>query len=224
MPIRTILFDLDGTLADTAPDLAYALNAVLVEQGREPLPYEHIRPVVSHGALALLRLGFGFAPDDPCLPPLRQRLIDIYRANLTRGTRLFPGMAELLETIDLRGMRWGVVTNKPAALTEPLLAQLGLLARAVSVISGDTLPVNKPDPAPMLLACAQAGSQPAQCVYLGDAERDVLAGRNAGMTTLVAMFGYLAAEDRPHDWGADGLIDHPDEVLPWIEARFRRAV
>lgn len=224
MPIRTILFDLDGTLADTAPDLAYALNEVLVEQGREPLPYEHIRPAVSHGALALLRLGFGFAPDDPCLPPLRQRLIDIYRANLTRGTRLFPGMAELLETVEGRGMRWGVVTNKPGFLTEPLLAELGLRERAAAVVSGDTLSVNKPDPAPMLLACTQAGSQPAQCVYVGDAERDVLAGRNAGMTTLVAMFGYLGAEDRPHEWGADGLIGHPDEVLPWIEARFRRAV
>jgi phosphoglycolate phosphatase len=224
MPIRTLLFDLDGTLADTAPDLAFALNEVLVEQGREPLPFEHVRPVVSHGALALVRLGFGIGPDDARFAPLRQRLLEIYRANLTRGTRLFPGMDELLETIEVRGMRWGVVTNKPAFLTEPLLAQLGLLARAAAVVSGDTLPVRKPDPAPMLLACKQAQSQPSRCVYVGDAERDVVAGRNAGMTTLVAAFGYLGEKDRPGDWGADGMIDHPGQVLPWIEERFRRAM
>jgi len=224
MPIRTILFDLDGTLADTAPDLAFALNAVLVEQGREPLSLGCIRPVVSHGALALVRLGFGFGPEDVRFGALRQRLVEVYRENLTRGTRLFPGMAELLENIEARGMRWGVVTNKPAALTEPLLARLGLTARAAAVVSGDTLSVRKPDPAPMLLACQQAQSHPAHCVYVGDAERDVQAGRNAGMATLVALFGYLGDEDRPQDWGADGMIEHPDEVLPWITKRFQRAV
>ncbi|MGE0079916.1 MAG: phosphoglycolate phosphatase [Thiohalomonadaceae bacterium] len=223
MPIRTVLFDLDGTLADTAPDLAFALNEVLVEQGREPLPFERIRPVVSHGALALVRLGFGIGPEDARFAALRRRLIDIYRDNLTRSTRLFPGMAELLESIEVRGMRWGVVTNKPAALTEPLMAQLGLTARAAAVISGDTLPVRKPDPAPMLLACEQAQSHPSRCVYVGDAERDVQAGRNAGMATLVALFGYLDETDRPSDWGADGMVEHPDEVLPWIAERFQRA-
>lgn len=224
MPICTVLFDLDGTLADTAPDLAYALNRVLSEQGRESLPFESIRPVVSHGALALVRLGFGIGPEDAHFTPLRQRLLAIYRDNLTRHTRLFPGMAELLESIETRGMRWGVVTNKPAFLTEPLLEQMGLRTRAAAVVSGDTLPVRKPDPAPMLLACEQAQSHPSRCVYLGDAERDVVAGRNAGMATLVAMFGYLGDDDRPANWGADGLVTHPDEVLPWIEERFPHAV
>lgn len=218
--IRTVFFDLDGTLADTAPDLAFALNEVLVEQGQAPLPFERIRPVVSHGAIALVRLGFGIGPEDGRFAALRQRLIDIYRDNLTRRTRLFPGMAELLAAIEARGMRWGVVTNKPAALTEPLMEQLGLSTRAAAIVSGDTLPVRKPAPAPMLLACERARSHPAHCVYVGDAERDVQAGRNAGMATLVALFGYLGDQDRPEEWGADGMIAHPGEVLPWIAARF----
>ncbi len=211
--IRTVLFDLDGTLADTAPDLAWALNQVLQEQGREPLPYEQIRPVVSHGGIALIKLGFAIDPQAPEFQPLRERLLTIYRANIARETRLFDGMPELLEALEARGINWGVVTNKPAWLTEPLLAALDLTPRCATTISGDTLPQRKPHPAPMLLACEQAGSQAAQCLYLGDAERDVQAGRAAGMTTLVAGFGYLGTEDHPEGWGADGIIDHPLQLL-----------
>lgn len=215
--IRTVLFDLDGTLADTAPDLAYALNCVLEEQGRTVLPFETIRPVVSHGGIALIKLGFGIDESASDFHPLRQRLLDIYRANIARETRLFDGMSALLDRLEQRGLNWGVVTNKPAWLTDPLLQELGLLERAATVISGDTLPQRKPHPAPMLLACAQAGSGSAQCLYIGDAERDIEAGRNAGMHTLVALFGYLAETDFPERWQAEGMVESALEILDWLE-------
>lgn len=216
--LRTILFDLDGTLADTAPDLAFALNAVLQEQNRMPLPFEAIRPVVSHGATALIRLGFQIEPNDATFEPLRLRLLDIYRKHLTRHTRLFPGIEELLGAIEQRGMNWGVVTNKPAWLTDPLLEQIGLTARAACVVSGDTVAERKPHPAPMLHACHLAGSAAHECVYVGDAARDIEAGKRAGMKTLVALFGYIGADEQPDNWGADGMIAHPAELLDWITA------
>jgi 2-phosphoglycolate phosphatase len=217
--IRTILFDLDGTLLDTAPDLADALNAVLTEQGRPSLPFERIRPVVSHGGIALVRLGFGLEPSDPGFEPLRRRLLAVYRDNLAVRTRLFAGMAQLLEDIEQRGLNWGVVTNKPGWLTEPLLQALGLWQRAACVVSGDTLEQRKPHPAPMLYACKLAGSRPEQCVYVGDAERDIEAGRNAGMHTLVALFGYLQPGDDPGMWQASALVDSPAGVLNWLDGR-----
>ncbi len=215
--IRTVLFDLDGTLLDTAPDLADALNTVLVEHSRPPLPFEAIRPVVSHGGIALIELGFRLARSDPAFEPLRQRLLAVYRANLSGKTRPFAGMDTLLDALETRGLNWGVVTNKPGWLTEPLLRDLGLFERAACVVSGDTLEERKPHPAPMLLACRQAGSQPAQCVYIGDAERDIEAGRNAGMHTLVALFGYIQAQDDPHAWQASGTVNSPAEVLAWLD-------
>lgn len=214
--IKTVLFDLDGTLADTAPDLAYALNCVLEEQGREKLPYSTIRPVVSHGGIALIKLGFGIDENTEEFQPLRQRLLDIYRANIARETRLFEGMDTLLEMLEERGLNWGVVTNKPGWLTEPLLEALGVKARAAAIVSGDTLPERKPHPAPMLLACEQAGSDAAHCLYVGDAERDIEAGRNAGMRTLVALFGYIGEEDRPEAWEADGMVEHALGILDWL--------
>lgn len=217
--LRTVLFDLDGTLLDTAPDLAYALNEVRREQGLAALPFETIRPVVSHGGKALIELGFGHSTDDPAGEPLRQRLLAIYRGNLARETRPFPGMLELLERIEAAGMNWGVATNKPAWLTEPLLRELDLLPRAACVVSGDTLNERKPHPAPLLYACELAGSQARECLYVGDAERDIEAGRNADMHTLVALFGYIMAEDRPQQWQADGLVNSPDEIWAWMEAR-----
>lgn len=216
VPLTTALFDLDGTLADTAPDLAFALNSVLEEQGCAALPFEHIRPVVSHGAAALIRLGFGLGPQDPGFALLRARLLEIYRANLARDTRLFPGMEELLTALERRGMKWGVVTNKPAWLTEPLLEALGVAHRACCIVSGDTTRQRKPHPEPMFHACAVAGSRPGECLYVGDAQRDVEAGRQAGMKTLVALFGYLDATDRPAEWGADGMVAHPLEILDWV--------
>lgn len=216
--LRTVLFDLDGTLLDTAPDLAYALNLTLEDYGRPVRSFEDIRPAVSHGATALIRMGFGIGPDHPDFEPARQRLLAHYREHLTRGTRPFPGMGELLDRLEALGYRWGVVTNKPAWLTEPLLEGLGLLQRAACVVSGDTVAERKPHPAPMLHACRLAGSQAGECLYVGDAERDIEAGRRAGMRTLVALFGYLAATDRPADWGADAMIAHPLEILNFIDA------
>ncbi len=215
--IKTVLFDLDGTLADTAPDLANALNAVLEANGREPLPFAAIRPAVSHGGMALIRLGFGIEPEHPDFEPLRRQLLEHYAAHIADETRLFPGMERVLTQLETEGRRWGVVTNKPGWLTEPLLGKLGLLPRAACVVSGDTLPERKPDPAPLHHACRLAGSHAAECVYVGDAERDILAGRQAGMPTLVACFGYLAADDQPETWGAHGLVDRPDDILTWLE-------
>jgi len=214
--IRTVLFDLDGTLADTAPDLAFALNQVLREQGCEPLPFERIRPVVSHGGIALIKLGFNINESAPQFDTLRQRLLTIYREHIVQETTLFEGMDKVLEEIEGRGLNWGVVTNKPGWLTEPLLEGLALKARAAAIVSGDTLNERKPHPAPMLLACQQAGSSAAQCLYVGDAERDIEAGRNAGMQTLVALFGYIGEGDYPERWQADGMVSEAAAILDWL--------
>jgi 2-phosphoglycolate phosphatase len=216
--IKTVLFDLDGTLADTAPDLAYALNQVLIEQGRAPLLYETIRPVVSNGGVALTRLGFGLDSEHPDFPPLYQRLLEIYRANIARETTLFPGMAELLESIEQNGMNWGVVTNKPAWLTDPLMDALGLTERAACIVSGDTCTNRKPHPQSILHGCQLAGSAAPDCVYIGDAQRDIEAGNRAGMRTIVALFGYIADNDQPQDWGADALHHTPADIQKWLNS------
>ncbi len=216
-PMRTVLFDLDGTLADTAPDLAYALNCLLEEQGRAPLPYEQIRPVVSNGANAILRVGYDLPPESPEFALLRNRFLELYRAHVARETRLFPGMDDLLSYIEDAAMNWGVVTNKPAFLTDPIIAALGLAPRAVCVVSGDTTANKKPHPEPLLHACQLAGSASGQCLYIGDAERDITAGREAGMATLVALFGYLCADDHPESWGADDLVSDPLAIIAWLE-------
>ena len=218
MAIQTVLFDLDGTLLDTAPDLADALNTVLVENDRESLPYETIRDVVSHGGKALIELGFAMQDSHPDFEPLRLRLLDIYLANIANKTRPFPGMTELLEQLERRDLNWGVVTNKPGWLTEPLLKELALFDRAACVVSGGTLPERKPHPAPMLYACELAGSRPAECVYIGDAQRDIEAGRNADMHTLVALFGYFMADDQPHTWKADDMLAQPLDLLTWLDS------
>lgn len=215
--IKTVLFDLDGTFADTAPDLAYALNETRLANGLTALPYDTIRPVVSHGARALVELGFQISESDSEYSRLRQQLLDIYAKNITRHTTLFSGMSQLLDTLATWQINWGIVTNKPGFLTEPLMRGLGLFEQASCIISGDTLPVRKPDPAPLLHACQLAGSQAFECVYIGDAERDIIAGERAGMHTLVAVFGYISKEDQPEHWGADALVESPTAILKWIE-------
>lgn len=215
--IRTVLFDLDGTLADTAPDLAYALNLLRGQHGMAELPMEAIRPAASHGSIALLKVGFQKQPGDEGFDELRQAYLDLYEANLNTHTTLFPGMAAILDEIEDRKMNWGVVTNKPAWLTEPLLEALAVKHRAACIISGDSLPDRKPHPAPLLHACNLAGSEAAECLYIGDAERDIIAGHRAGMTTLIAMFGYLSDEDDPDSWPADGRIHQPAEILDWLK-------
>lgn len=216
-PVTTVLFDLDGTLLDTAPDLANALNAVLQANGRPPLAYEAIRPVVSHGGRALIELGFGLTPGEPEFEPLRRQLLRHYQDHIADHTRLFPGMDRVLRTLGERGIGWGVVTNKPGWLTVPLLQRLDLARHARCVVSGDTLDQRKPHPAPLLHACELSGAAPGECLYVGDAKRDIEAGHRAGMRTLVAMFGYLMEADRPERWGADALIHQPGEILDWLE-------
>jgi phosphoglycolate phosphatase len=214
--LGAVLFDADGTLLDTAPDLARALNRLLAEAGRGPLPLAEIRPHVSHGARALVRLGFGLERGEPDFEPRRLRLLELYREDLSTQTRLFPGMQGVLEALEDRGLPWGVVTNKPAWLTDPLMEALGLAQRAACVVSGDTTTNSKPHPEPMLHACRLVGVTPGRCLYVGDAPRDVAAGRAAGLHTLVALFGYIGRDERPETWGADGLIERPLDLLEWL--------
>lgn len=213
---QAILFDLDGTLVDTAPDLGYALNTLLEQEGKVPLAHELIRPVASNGSAGLLGLGFGISSDAPNYRDLQQRFIKLYQANLSRESGLFPGMDELLSKLDSDNIPWGIVTNKPAFLTDPLVEQLALSHRTPCVVSGDTTPHSKPHPAPLLHAC-ELLSVPAQsCLYVGDAARDIEAGKNANMTTIAARYGYIADDDDPANWQADGFIDHPDELSQWL--------
>lgn len=214
--LRSVLFDLDGTLLDTAPDLAAALNHVLTSNGKEALSFETIRPWVSHGGLVLIKNGFNIDESDSEFDDLRQQLLDYYRNNLSVKTNLFPEMAEVLEQLEAKGILWGVVTNKPAWLTEPLLEQLGLKQRSSCVISGDTLSERKPHPLPLQHACELMGCDVSESLYVGDAQRDIEAGRNANMPTLVALFGYIDEFDNPHKWGGNALIESPSAILEWI--------
>jgi N-acetyl-D-muramate 6-phosphate phosphatase len=216
--LRGVLLDLDGTLLDTARDMAQALNRLRVDEGLDELPFETIRPLVSHGAPRLLRLGFG-EPEAAKYESLRQRFLDFYRAAIAVHTCLFAGFEQVLHAIEVAGLRWGVVTNKPGWLTAPLLEQLGLNARCACVVSGDTLAERKPHPAPLLHAAALLGLEPRECVYLGDAERDVQAARNAGMIPLVAGFGYLHDGEDPAAWQADAVLNRPEDLLDWLGIR-----
>jgi phosphoglycolate phosphatase len=214
--IQAVLFDLDGTLADTAPDLGYALNLLRERHGLAPLAQETIRPYASHGTRGLFEIGFGLTPENARFDPLREEYLALYTANLCRFTQLFPGMVTLLEALEERNIHWGVVTNKPARFTNPLLEQLGLIGRAASIISGDTCPHPKPHPEPLLCAAREIGVAPQTCLYVGDAERDIEAARAAGMPALIADYGYLGAADRPETWGAQGRIDTPLGILAFL--------
>lgn len=211
-----VFFDLDGTLVDTAPDLAYALNQVLEEQGKRPLPYETIRPAASHGSAGLLGLGFNLSPGSDSFKALQKRFVQIYQDNLTRQSSLFDGIAEVIDDLDSSGTKWGVITNKPAFLTEPLMTALDLNSRAACIVSGDTTANSKPHPEPMLHACKLTAADPASCIYIGDAQRDIEAGRNANMHTIVACYGYLGDDDQPENWQADAMINHPKELQQWL--------
>lgn len=214
--IRAVLFDLDGTLLDTAPDLVHALNEVRREQNLAPLPFDVARTQVSHGSSGLIRLGFPQLSGEP-LEKLRLRLLEVYSANLANGTQLFDGCQQVLDTLAARQMRWGIVTNKPAFLTIPLLATLKLDELASCVVSGDTLPERKPHPAPLVHAAGQLHLAPEHCLYVGDAERDVQSARAAGMPVLVARYGYLGPDDDPVSWQPDAHIDSPLQILQWLE-------
>ena len=220
LPLRAVLFDLDGTVLDTAPDLAGALNALRRERQLAPLALEIIRPCVSHGAARVVRAGFPDA-DVATFAILQRRFLEIYRAGLSRETCLFPGMDGVLCALAERGLRAGIVTNKAGWLTDPLLAQLGLRERFACVVSGDTVTEKKPHPMPLLHAARLAGVMPAECVYVGDAERDIQAARAAGMPGLIARYGYVPADEDPDAWSGDGDLAQAADLIPWLEASGR---
>jgi 2-phosphoglycolate phosphatase len=217
MPLRCVLFDLDGTLLDTAPDLGAAVNHVLVSEGFAPLSDAIIRQTTSNGALGLLKAGLGNELlEELGSQRLRTALLDYYAANLCVGTRPYEGMIDLIEWLDEKQLPWGIVTNKPGFLTEPLLAALPALASCGVTVSADTLPVRKPDPAPMYFACDKLGIEAAHCLYVGDHVRDIEAGRNAGMRTAVAGWGYLGDDEDPAEWGADLQFDTVQALHHWL--------
>lgn len=216
-PITTVFFDLDGTLADTAPDLATSLNALRAEFELTPLPYKQIRPVVSHGGDALIQLGFGKTRDDPGFTGLKERFLQIYNNRLHADTQLFDGMEKVLESLERDAIKWGIVTNKPGWLTTPLLEKTGLQSRAVCVVCGDSTTHRKPHPAPMQLALQLADSDAGTSLYVGDAKRDIEAGRAVSMRTLIAMYGYIGDDEHPEEWQADGMIASPQEILAWLD-------
>lgn len=213
VPARGVLFDLDGTLADTAPDLGYALNQQRLTRGMAELPIEAVRSHASSGARGLLKIGFGIEPGQSGYEDLRDEFLDIYEDNLSRSSRLFPGVYTLLEQMERRGLRWGIVTNKSERFTFPLLRALNLIERAACVICGDTTPHPKPHPAPLLAAAKKLGIPAPQCIYVGDDERDVQAAHAAGMPAVVARYGYLGNGTPPERWGADGFVDSPTDLL-----------
>lgn len=214
---RALLLDLDGTLADTAPDLGSALNRVLINHGRLPLTFAEYRPLVGHGSVALLDAGFGIKRDDPSFDALRDEWLDQYASHICQQTALFPAMDHVLDSIESAAIAWGVATNKPHALTLALMRELALTDRAAVIISGDSVARAKPAP-DMLFEAARAIQVNAEhCLYVGDAERDIEAGNAAGMTTLAAAWGYLGHDDDIESWDADGIVYEPADILPYLE-------
>jgi len=213
-----VLFDLDGTLVDTAPDLVGVLNRMLAECDRPPVPYAIARNEVSNGAIRLLRLGFGTDHDDNEFERLRARFVELYRRDICANSRLFINIHEFLNRIDNLITVWGIVTNKPQALTEPLLAELGIAELAACVVSGDRLAERKPHPAPLQLAAEELGRDPRHCVYVGDSPHDIEAGRAAGMRTVAAAYGYIRPTDDPRKWGATAVIQHPSQLAGALAA------
>ena len=214
--MKAVLFDLDGTLLDTAPDMAAALNAMRTADGLEALPFAQLRELVSHGARALVRFGYPQAPDTQ-LEELRARFISFYAERLVVATRPFEGVLEALSRLEAADLRWGIVTNKPALLTVPLLERLSLHERPSVVVSGDTLTERKPHPAQLLHAAALLEVPPAECIYIGDAERDVLAARAANMDVFVALYGYIPAQEKPRSWPAHGWLDTPQALARLLD-------
>jgi N-acetyl-D-muramate 6-phosphate phosphatase len=213
---KAVLFDLDGTFADTAPDLAAALNHVRGLHELLPLPLATVRPQASHGSVGLLRLGFGITPDAPNFNVLRDEFLAHYTAHICDHSTLFPGMAELVDTLEQRGLPWGIVTNKPHRFTLPLMQALDYASRAVCLISGDTCARAKPYPDPLLKACEIMSIAPKNCIYLGDDLRDMEAAQSAGMRGIIAQYGYIDAQADLTSWHADGNADSPLALLNHI--------
>ena len=214
--LKAVFFDLDGTLADTAPDLAHALNRLRSLHQLPALPTSTIRPYASQGARGMLKVGFDLDPEQDNFNDMRDLFLAFYAERLCADTRLFPGIPELLAEIEKRNLPWGVITNKLQRFTVPLLQQLDLYERAACIVSGDNVPKPKPDPASLLYASKEVGVSPADCIYVGDDKRDVEAGHAAGMRVIVANYGYLGIGNDPATWQADGMINEPLETLNYL--------
>ncbi|MEO8674271.1 MAG: HAD-IA family hydrolase [Casimicrobiaceae bacterium] len=216
LAVDAVLFDLDGTLADTAPDLGAALNRVRRDRGLAPVPLARLRPYASHGARGLIGAGMAVTPGDENYEALRDAFLAHYANALCVDSALFADVDAVLDALDARALPWGIVTNKATRYTTPLLASLRLALRAGAVVCGDTMPFAKPHPAPLTEAASRLGVDPARCVYVGDARRDIDAGNAAGMRTLVARWGYIEPGDTPETWPADGILDAPATLLRWL--------
>lgn len=208
----TVLFDMDGTLVDTAPDLGFALNQLRNRYGYPDLSDETIRPYASHGTTALLKLGFDITPQESDFVKLRDEYLSIYDEALSRMPLLFKGMDVLLDSLEKQNIQWGIVTNKPRRFTLPMVEVMGLHRRAAVIVSGDDAKP-KPSPETLWLACEKLGVEARHCYYVGDAERDIVAGKAAGMQTVAALFGYLGEHDNPFSWQADYYIDSPEALI-----------
>ena len=213
---KAVLFDLDGTFADTAPDLAAALNHVRASRKLPPLPLEILRPQASHGSRGLLKVGFDIEPEHPDYATLRNSFLDYYANNICVHTRLFDGMTQLLEELDRRVIPWGIITNKPHRYTLPLMQAMGYAERAACLISGDTCAHSKPHPDPMLKACEIIGVIPSQCLYVGDDLRDMQAANASGMHGIIANYGYVGPNASIDNWNAKGSINNPTELIPYL--------
>ncbi len=214
-PLAAVLLDLDGTLLDTGPDMVRIVNRLRITDQLAPLQYEHLRQYVSHGSASLLRAAFPDA-DGARLAGLQSQFLELYRQHLVVETRLFPGFDQVLAALETHAIPWGVITNKPGWLTEPLLRQLALYQRAACVLSGDSLPVSKPDPLPLLTAAQRMAVAPERCLYLGDALRDMQAARAANMVALGARYGYIGPQEITAHWPVTAWIDSPVELLDWV--------
>ncbi|MGZ5011875.1 MAG: HAD family hydrolase [Methylobacter sp.] len=213
--LSCVLFDLDGTLVDTAPDLISCLNRALSLHGFDAVAPEIIKPFISYGALAMINASQPLC-DELVKAGILETMLELYQDNIAEHTVFFDGMAETLAAIEAQGLKWGVVTNKRERFTNPLMDALKLTERAACIVSGDTTANPKPHPEPMLLACKQADVNPQECVYIGDAQHDITAGKSVQMKTLAALYGYIKPGDTPETWGADALIESPDEISTWI--------
>ncbi len=211
--IRAILFDLDGTLIDSAPDLGAAADQMRVARGLPSLPMADYRPFAGSGARGMLRVAFGMQPEDAEFPTMREEFFQNYERRMTQDTTVFDGVSDMLASIVARQLHWGVVTNKSKRFTEPLSRQMALFASAGAVVSGDTTPHAKPHPEPLLEAARRIGVDPQDCVYVGDDERDIIAGKAAGMHTVAAVYGYLGEKQSVAHWEADDVINSPHELL-----------
>jgi N-acetyl-D-muramate 6-phosphate phosphatase len=211
--IQAVLFDLDGTLIDSAPDLGAAADKMRVDRGLAPLPLTNYRSMAGAGARGMLGVAFGITPEHTDFAALREEFFLNYESCMTHRTFAFDGIAALINEIEKAGLKWGVVTNKSARFTEPLTRAMPLFASSHAIVSGDTTPYSKPHPAPLLEAARQLGVRPESCVYVGDDERDIVAGRAAGMSTVAACYGYLGAADEIASWKADAAIVSPAQLL-----------